>query len=388
MKKALRLFVVSMLVCASITSFAKDKKKKKENLREFTPVISLETTSVKDQNRTGTCWDFSAVSFIESELIRMGKGEHDISEMFSVRYAYPAKARKYLMLHGKYQFAQGGQAHDVTDVIRKYGMVPESVYAGLNYGKEKHEHGEMDAVLRSMMKAVVDGRRRNITEVWHKAFDAVLDVYLGEVPETFEYEGKTYTPITFRDAMGFNPDDYVELTSYSYYPFYEKCQLEVPDNWSMAYYYNLPIDDLMKVMHYAMENGFTIEWDGDVSDTYFSHKNGVAFVPVKGWKKDMKISKDDFIKQLHEEKNISQEDRDKAFFSFDTTDDHLMHLTGIVKDQKDVKYFVTKNSWDTDSNEFGGYLNMSEQFLRLRTVAIMVHKDAIPADLKAKLNIK
>lgn len=387
MKNLFRLLTISLLVCVSFSSFAKDKKKK-ENLREFKTLISLEATSVKDQNRTGTCWDFATTSFIESELLRMGKGEFDLSEMFTVRYTYPTKARKYVMLHGRYTFAQGGQAHDVTDVIKNYGMMPESAYAGLEINEAKHNHGEMDAVLKGMMKAVVNARGRKVTPVWEKAIDAVLDTYLGEVPETFEYEGKTYTPKSFQEKLGFNPEDYVEITSYSYYPMYETCQLEIPDNWSMSPYYNVPMDDMMAVIYNAFENGYTVAWDGDVSDTYFSHKNGVAFVPKTEWRKETKVSKDVFIKEIREEKIVTQADRDETFFNYNTTDDHLMHLTGIVEDQNGTKYFVTKNSWDTDSNDFGGYLNMSEEYVKLRTMAIMVHKDAVPASLKAKLGIK
>lgn len=388
MKNIYKIITISLLVCFTLSSFAKDKKKKKENKREFKTQISLDATSVKDQNRTGTCWDFATISFIESELLRMGKGHIDLSEMFIVRYAYPTKARRYLMLHGNYTFAQGGQAHDVTDVIKMYGMMPEVAYNGLKIKEAKHNHGEMDAVLKAMMKAVVSRRGGTITPVWNKAFNEVLDTYLGEVPNSFEYDGRTYTPKSFQDELGFNPDDYIEFTSYSYYPMNETCQLEVPDNWSMSPYYNVSIEDLMTIINNSFENGYTVAWDGDVSDAYFSHKNGVAFVPKTPWKKEMDISKDNFIKEIQEEKEVTQADRDETFFNYTTTDDHLMHLTGIVQDQNGAKYYVTKNSWDTDSNKFGGYLNMSEEYIKLRTIAIMVHKDAVPAAIKATLGIK
>lgn len=387
MKNIYRLLTISLLVCVTFSSFAKDKKKK-ENPHVFKTLIALDATPVKDQNRTGTCWDFATTSFIESELLRMGKGSFDLSEMFIVRHTYPVKARRYLMLHGRYTFAQGGQAHDVTDVIKKYGMMPEVAYNGLQINEPKHNHGEMDAVLKGMMSAVVSNRGRAVTPVWEKAINAVLDTYLGDVPETFEYEGKTYTPKSFQEELGFNPDDYVEFTSYSYYPMNETCQFEIPDNWSMSPYYNISMEDLMAVIFNSLENGYTVAWDGDVSDTFFSHKNGVAFVPKTPWRKEMKVDKDDYLKEIQEEKNVTQADRDETFFNFNTTDDHLMHLTGIVEDQNGTKYFVTKNSWDTDSNDFGGYLNMSEEYVKLRTMAIMVHKDAVPTALKAKLGIK
>jgi bleomycin hydrolase len=387
MKNIYKILTISLLVCFTFSSFAKDKKKK-ENKREFKSLISLDATDVKSQGGTGTCWDFATTSFIESELLRMGKGAIDLSEMFTVRHVYPVKARRYYMMHGNYTFAQGGLAHDVTNAIKLHGMVPEVVYDGLQINESRHNHGELNAVLQAMMKAVVSRRTGAKTPVWDDVINKVLDTYLGEAPESFEYEGKTYTPKSFQEELGFNPEDYVEFTSYSYYPMYETCQIEVPDNWSMSPYYNVPMDDFMAVLYNSLENGYTVAWGGDVSDTYFSHKNGVALVPQTPWTKEMKVSKDAFIKDLQEEKEVSQADRDETFFNYSTTDDHLMHLTGIVQDQNGTKYFVTKNSWGVDSNEFGGYLNMSEEYVKLRTIAFMVHKDAVPAALKAKLGIK
>ncbi len=229
----------------------------------------------------------------------------------------------------------------------------------------------------------------NVTPRWNQALEGVLDAYLGEIPETFDYNGQEFTPKSFAEEMEINVDDYIELTSYSYYPFYEKCVLEVPDNWSLDHYYNLPIDDFMAVMYNALENDYSMVWDGDVSDKYFTHKNGVAYVPEVVWEKYSDEDLDDYLEYYHKEvSEVDQNERDKVFFNQSTTDDHLMHLVGITQDQFDTKYFLTKNSWSEESNDFGGYLHMSDKYVRLRTIAIMVHKDAVPKDIAKKLGLK
>ncbi len=357
---------------------------------EFDTIALVKNTSVKSQDRTGTCWDFSTTSFIESELLRKGKGRHDISEMFFVRYSYPVKAQKYLFFHGKHQFAQGGQAHDVMDVVRDFGMIPEEIFNGMNINEDAHNHKEMDAVLKAMMKAVVEHQRGvNITPRWNQALEGILDAYLGEVPEKFEYNRQEFTPKSFAQEMGINADDYIELTSFSYYPFYEECILEIPDNWSLAKYYNLPIDDFMAVIYHALENDYSLVWDGDVSDTYFTHKNGVAYVPKEKWNRYMDESEGKFVGRYHEEVDVvSQADRDQTIYNQSTTDDHLMHLVGVSQDQHGTKYFITKNSWGTKGNDLGGYLHMSDKYVRLRTIAVLVHKDALPKNIAKKLGIK
>ncbi|MBI9069590.1 MAG: aminopeptidase [Salinivirgaceae bacterium] len=392
-----------MLVIGLMSSnvlIAKDKKDKEEGYK-FTPKIQLETCSVKDQGSSGTCWSYATSSFIEAELIRLGKGKHDISEMFFVRKAYPQKAIKYIRYQGLSNFSEGGQAHDVTNVIREFGMVPESVYRGLNYGFTYHKHGEMVSVLTGILDSSIK-KKSNFTGKSLDVFSAALDIYLGEVPEKFIYMGKEYTPKTFADSMNFNSDDYVEFTSYSCYPFNEKIDLEIPDNWSRDLYYNIELNDLMGIINYAFENGYSVNWDGDVSESGFSHKNGVAVVPEDDpkemedserlkWEslseKEQKEMLFDFSKP-RKEKNVTQEVRQEAFDKFKTTDDHLMHLTGTGVDQNGTLYYHTKNSWAEDSNKFGGSLYMSEAFIKLKTVAIQVHKDAIPQELKDKLGIK
>lgn len=395
------LFISALVLSTAL--FAKDKKNKNKNKSgyQFTPRIEIATSSVKDQASSGTCWSFATTSFIETEIIRMGNGVHDISEMFFVRYAYPEKANKYLRYQGNANFSEGGQAHDVNNIIRNYGMVPEEVYTGLNYGLDYHKHAEMVAVLKGILDNSLKSQR-NYTGKAQEVLNATLDIYLGKIPQEFNYQGKTYTPKSFAESMGFNPDDYIEFTSYSCYPFNTAVDLEIPDNWSHNLYYNVTINDLMRVINHAFDNGFSVNWDGDVSERGFSHRNGVAIIPEDDpqnmedcektkWEG---LSKVDQNKMLYDfskprtEKQITQEMRQKTFDIFKTTDDHLMHLVGTATDQNGTLYYLTKNSWADDSNNFGGKLYMSESYVKLKTIAIQVHKDAIPADIKEKLNIK
>ena len=356
---------------------------KKKNVHDFKLIHSVECTPVKSQDRTGTCWSFSTSSFLESELIRLGFGTHDISEMFFVRMNYPKKAERYMRYHGNFNFGPGGQAHDVTNVIKEFGMVPEEVYPGINYGGDKHNHGELDAVLEGMLKAVIKSAKPKTTEVWDEAVNSVLDVYLGEVPQEFEYNGKKYTPKSFAEASGFNPDDYVEFTSYANYPFNEKVMLEIPDNWTFDLYYNVPLDDLMKIMNNALENGYSIEWDGDSGKDNFYRKKGYAVIPA-----NEEIDPDD-VEEPEEEKVITQEVRQQAFDNYDVTDDHLMHVVGLAENQNGTKFYYTKNSWGTKDGEkdkkYDGYWYMSESYVRLKTIAFMVHKDAVPQEIRTRL---
>ena len=379
MKKLTSIILLVLLI--SVVSAQKIDKKK----FDFKEIKNLKTTSVKGQDRTGTCWCFATTSFLETELIRMGKGEFDLSEMFFIRNAYKTKALSYVRFHGKTNFGQGGQAHDVVNEIAENGIVPESVYSGKVYGQEKHNHSEQNAVLKGMLDGVIKSRKP--TPVWENAYNSVLDAYLGEVPASFTFEGKTYTPESFEKYLGINPDDYIELTSYSHNPYYESFVLEMPDNWSYDGYYNLPVDDLIDVMKKAITEGYSVAWDGDMSDKGFSHKNGVAIVPEDDWENMSDEVKDSVFVKPGKEKQITQEMRQEAFANYTVTDDHLMHLTGMAKDKNGTYYFLTKNSWGPESNDFGGYLYMSESFVRLHTMAFMIHKDALPKNIKEKLGL-
>ncbi|MFP4025207.1 MAG: aminopeptidase C [Thiohalospira sp.] len=345
---------------------------------DFKPIVDLDVTSVKSQGRTGTCWCFATLSFLESELLRMGKPAYDLSEMYIVKHTYNEKARMYVGNHGMANFSQGGQAHDVFNEIVDHGIVPENTFAGIQYNSDVHNHQELSKVLTNFIDGVLEARQP--TTVWQEAFEAILDVYLGESPETFTYEGKEYTPHSFYKELEINPDDYVEIMSYTNVPYYEKAPLLVPDNWSHDDYYNVPLDDFMEIMNYSLKQGYTFVWDGDVSDKGFSRKEGIAVVDNENDEEKT------FLNMPVEEKYIDADTRQLKFERFDITDDHLMHITGLAEDQNGTVYYKTKNSWGT-GHKYDGYWYMSEQFLRLHTIAIMVHKDAIPKNIRRKMDL-
>jgi aminopeptidase C len=337
---------------------------KTEESYKFTPLVELKATSVKDQAGTNTCWCFATTSFIESELLRMGKGEYDLSEMFIVRENYADKLKDNFLRQGKGNLGEGSLSHDWMSVFTETGLVPDEIYNGLNYGSLTHDHEELQSFIDAVASAAV--QRKNESARYHKIVEAVLDTYLGKVPESFIYKGVTYTPKSFAESLGINPADYVEITSFTHFPFYSKGILEVPDNWRMEQFYNVPLDELVEIMDYSFKNGYTVNWDGDVSENGFSHSKGIAVFP---------------------EVIVTREMRQAGYENFTTTDDHQMHLTGIVKDQNGTKYYITKNSWGTASNHSGGYLNMSENYIRAKTLFIMVNKKAIPPAIKTKLGL-
>jgi bleomycin hydrolase len=396
-------FVSAILVC-SLFLFqfqlqAQDTlRNKKDGNYIFTIKKDIEANEVQSQDRTGTCWSFSALSFMESELIRMGQGKHKLSEMYIVRKAYEDKAENYVRMHGKANFSQGGAFHDIPYVIKKYGIMPQEAYKGLNYGTEKHNHSEMEAVLLGMLDAVIANKQGHLTTSWKKAFNAVLDSYLGAVPANFTYNGKSYTPKSFASSLDMNMDDYVIITSFTHHPFYENFVLEVPDNWIWAQAYNVPLNEMMDVMKGAMNNGYGIGWAADVSEKGFSFKNGLAIIPededaltVKG--RDTQHFSDAGADKAGTqfdtpgpELEITQELRQTGFDNFLTTDDHGMHFTGIVSDQEGSEYFIVKNSWGTSYNDCDGYFYASMPYVAYKTMNFIVHKDALPKSLKKKMN--
>ncbi len=336
---------------------------------------------VKDQGRTGTCWSFATTSFIEAEIMRITKQNVDISEMYFVRNAYEEKADNYVRMHGKGNFSPGGQAHDVMHVIEKSGMVPERVYTGRAYGYNEHNHNELNNVLTYFTDGVVKSSPNGLTTVWPNAYNSILDAYLGKEISNFTFKDKTYSPETFADEMKIHPPDYVELTSYNHMPFYEPFVLKVPDNWSFNEYLNLPLDVFMETINHALDNGFSICWDGDVSDKWFSHKDGLAILPTE------EAAKGTPLQSPGEEKNITQTDRQSAYNSHAVTDDHLMHITGYARGKDGTIYYQVKNSWGTTSNNLDGYLYMSEAYFRLATIAVMMHKEAIPEATRKKAGL-
>lgn len=352
--------------------------------QNFTPIKDNSCTSVKSQDKTGTCWSFSTVSFLESELIRMGKASTDLSEMYAVRAIYMDKAQNFLFRQGKANFSQGSLSHDVIRAYDMVGILPESAYSGLVGDKEKHNHGRLETALKTYLKGLIT--KRSVPEDWRDRVNEILDEHLGAVPESFTHEGRTYTPETFTESLGLKTSDYVTLTSFTHHPFYSNFILEIPDNYSNGDYYNLPLEELVRATDNAVTEGYTVVWDGDVSEPFFLHNGGIAFSPKGDVKMDEATKNAIDSGKILEEVEVDQELRQKGFESFNTTDDHLMHIVGIAKDDKGNIFYKTKNSWG-DSNLHKGYLYMSAAYFQLKTVAVMVHKDAIPADIRAKLGL-
>ncbi len=367
----------------------------------FVDVKVIPTTSVKDQNKSGTCWSFASTSFIEDEVLRNGGDSLDLSEMFTVRYCYLEKAIRYIRLYGQTNFAAGGSAIDVPYVIKKYGAVPESVYPGLNYGEDSHIHGELDAALMSYLKAVKNKPNGRLSTSWLTGVEAILDAYLGEVPETFEVDGVTYTPRSYADQLPVKMDDYVPLTSFSHHPFYESFAVEVPDNWLWTQYYNLPLDEFKQVIDNAVENGFPVVWAADVSEGGFKWTKGFAVIPVptdeeslEGTELSRWVTMSDRERQDKryevngpcEEIEVTQQSRQEMFDRQETTDDHGMEIVGIARDQKGNRFYKVKNSWNTNQ-VYNGFFYVSEPYLLAKTVNILVHRDAVPKNILKKLSL-
>ncbi len=355
MKKIPLLFILLTLISFSFSQNAK-----------LNQVAKVETTKPKDQARAGTCWSFATVSFIETEVLRNTGKEFDLSENFTVYYAYINKAIIYVRKQGKHNFAQGGQAHDVFDVIKKYGIVPDEAYPYKN-----KNHTKLETDLKYFLDSIV--KLDTLPRFWLDDYKKILDNSLGVPPTNFEYEGQKYTPKTFLlDVLKFNTDDYIEITSFSHQEFNTQFVLEVADNWSLDLYYNVTISDLMAIIDNALKNNYSVAWDGDVSETGFNTETGFA---------DLKGENGQKIKVM-----VPQALRQMMFDQLQTTDDHLMHCIGLFTDEKEQKYYLIKNSWGSYP-PFDGYLYMSEDFVMYKTIAIMVHKQAIPQKIKEKLGL-
>ncbi len=345
----------------------------------FKDVKVVPHTPVKDQHRSGTCWSFAGTSFIEAEVLRLGGPELDLSDMWAVRHAYERRADNYVQLHGKYNFGPGGEPHQVMETLADRGFVTEDAYDGLTIGLDQHTHGEMDNVLHAFVKAIVENKNRQLSPVWMQAYNGILDAYLGEMPEAFEFEGATYTPEEFaNDVIGLNPAEYVEITSYMNQDYYRNYLLKIPDNWDYEMYYNVPMVDLTNIMDFALERGYSIAWAADVSCKGFNHKKGLALIPEKDWEDMTTEERDSVFITPVKQKEITPEMRLEAYKNYTTTDDHSMHIIGYAGDQNGNRWYKVKNSWASDSNDFGGYFYASIPYIQLRTIAIYVSKDVMP----------
>ncbi len=384
--------------------FAQDKiTNVEESDYNFQEIVRLDATPVCSQGYTGTCWSFSALSFFESELIRMGnKDGLTLSQMYIVRKAYEDKAEKYLRMDGKINFGEGGAFHDIPNIIEKYGIVPREAYTGLLNDATAYNHSELYNVLEGFMDGLMEQLRSNgshgISNHWHAAFSGILDAYIGKDVKEFEYKGKKYTPKSFAESLKLDMDNYISLTSFTNHDMYEKCMLAIPDNWNWGWSYNVALEDLVDACETALKNGYTVAWGADVSEKGFSFKNGIALVPedpstivVSG--RDNKNfsdagadkSSNAFLYPV-KEMVITPQIRQEAYDNKTTTDDHGMHIVGLYKDQNGKRYFLVKNSWGT-GNYPEGYLYVSENYFRYKTINIYLHKDALSSGLTKKLSI-
>ena len=348
---------------------------------QFEKIVQWDANPVESQGRTGTCWSFSTASFLESELIRMGKGTHNLSEIFVARQVYLNKADNYVRRHGKAQFGEGSLGHDLLNAVDAYGIVPNEEFDGLQTDSETHNHAELASILEAYVKAVVSNKGKKLTPHWKNGYSALLDLYLGEYPKSFQYEGKSYTPKSFTNHLGISAKNYITLTSYTHRPTYTDFVLRIPDNWDNGNFYNIPLEELVETTKQALKNGYTIEWDADVSNEGFNSKEGIAVQAKEGEKPNFELTA--------EEMDVTPELRQECFDNYTVTDDHLMHIVGIVKGVDNKEYFVVKNSWGDERglDEYKGHILVSEAYFKMNTISILLHKDGLSKALKRKLSL-
>ncbi len=359
----------------------------KQEPYQFKEVKRLSATPVKSQDQTGTCWAFSSASFLESEALRVGKSEANLSEMFVVRHIYRQKCENFVRRQGTAQFGEGGLAHDLLNAVKEFGIMPESAYPGRKDPSLPLNHNALEKELKSMCDEFVKlGKGGKLPLNWLAKVDSVLDTEFGAVPPTFTLDGTVFTPVSYRDFLGIRPDDYITVTSFTHHPFYSTFILEIPDNWSNGTFYNLPINEFMRCLNHSLEQGYTVEWDADVSNMGFSAGNGLAVVPEKDWKDRSAAERQTAFKVWEPEKPVTQEYRQQLFDSQVTTDDHLMHIVGMVDESHSGMYYVVKNSWG-EISDLKGFVNVSENYMRLNSISFTVHKNAVPADVLRRFGL-
>ena len=400
-----KLFLALFLLGTAAGAAAQSPETPEAEGYQFTDVNILPATSVKDQSRSGTCWCYSTLSFIESEILRAGGPELDLSEMWIVRNIYFEKAVKYVRLHGSLNLAVGGQAHDVTYGIQAYGIVPEEVYPGLNYGTDKPDFDEIDAVIKAYADAVIRAAEKRsggkLTTAWQAGLNGILDAYFGPRPETFTYEGKEYTPQSFAASLPVDMDDYIEFTSFTHHPFYTQFAMEVPDNWNWDKVWNVTLDEMMQIVDTSLERGYTIAWGSDVSEKGFSRTKGIAIIPeadlegmegteAEKWGKLTEREKEAALYTFDKpgkERAITQELRQQGYDNYETTDDHGMQIVGTAVDQKGNRYYKVKNSWNV-TGPYDGYWYFSRPFVAYKTMTVLVNRNAVPKEILRKIGLK
>jgi len=390
MKKS---FLIAGIFC-SLSMFAQDELIKKvinnastNSKFEFKEIINVENTSVKSQGSAGTCWSYSGNSFLESEMIKNGKTPVDLAEIFSARHVYLGKARNYILFNGNMGLGDGGETHDVMNMLRKYGAMPQQAYTYEDYGKGTVKSDEFQAKFKDILDKYIKNEDSNKGASWVKDINAYMDEQFGKLPETFTYSGKTYTPKTFaKEVVGINPDDYIEFSSYKDNPYYEKMVLPVPDNWSYDQVYNVPMKELTDIIDYALTKGYSIAWSSDVSEPYFSWRNGVAEVPDMDIYNITPEQRKTMFDGPIKEKEITEDLRLEGLYTLTTTDDHAMQIVGLAKDQNGKEYYKVKNSWG-ETNDYKGYLYVTKAFVQLKSTGILLNKAGIPKAIKSKIRV-
>lgn len=390
----LKHFAVGAMLAVATPALAQDnlvnslKHNHSTNVQfEFRDLINLETTPVLNQGSSGTCWSYATTSFLESEMARAGRDPVDLSEIFSARCVYIEKGRQFVKMHGATGLGDGGALHDVIEVYKKYGALPQSEYTGLQYGTKINDFSEMASLRESFLNTIIKPQKGKLTPNWLQAYTGIIDAYLGTPPETFEYKGQTYTPQSFaREVVGLNPNDYIHISSFIEYPMYESFVLPVPDNWSQGSVYNVRMNELTEIIDFALENGYTVGWATDVSEKYFSWKNGVAFVPELEWEDMSPQQRENLFSGPQPERQINEYMRQDAFDRYLTTDDHGMHIVGIATDQEGNKYYKVKNSWGT-SNDLKGFLYVTPTYVQFKTTAILLNYRGVPNHILSKLHL-
>ncbi len=365
-----------------INALANNQGKDVQKYYQIKPVFAIGVTDVKEQGHSGTCWSYTGASFLESEMIKKGKQPVDLAEIYTARKVYLEKAINYLRMHGALTWGDGGELHDVINIYRKYGAVPQIAYTGLINGATKNNFKEMQKDLEGYLKDIVASEK--VPANWKEVFEQKLDTYLGAVPKTFMYNGKMYDPQSFaKEVVGLQDEKYIEMLSVEHKPKYQNTLMAVPDNWSYDYAFNVNMEDIIRTIDYALSKGYTVAWAADVSEKYFSWKNGLAVVPEKDYKDLSAQEQKDYFHVYWNEKTITPEMRQKAFDNYETTDDHAMHIVGLAKDQNGREYYIVKNSWGTN-NDNQGYLYVSKNYVRYKTMAIMLNLKGTPKDLVKK----